>query len=734
MNDPVREFREALAGRGIVPPDDLIADGRIHRCDTEDRKGKSDASYLLHREGIPAGGFQNWRDGLGWQDWRVDTDRVPTPAEGTAHRARIESAQRQREVDQARRHEEVRRICALVWNQALPVDPEALHPYLIRKGVRSYGLQVTGNGRLLIPLYDSDGTLHSLQFINAEGNKRFKTSGRKHGCYFSIGQPKDVLCLAEGYATAASIHEATGHAVAVAFDAGNLLPVAQALREKMRKVKIILCADDDWKSEGNPGLTHATEAARAVGGLLAVPVFEGHRDPAWTDFNDLHQVQGLEAVARCIAAAGEPAKEEVPTGEENSPMDKSISRVNLIRGDTLQPEPIDWLWPGWLAAGKLHILAGEPGTGKTSIAMALAASITSGGRWPDGIHARRGRVAIWSGEDDPTDTLVPRLMASGADMSRVHFIGSVISLDGKRPFDPARDVEPLKRELLELGNVRLLIVDPIVSAITGDSHKNAEVRRGLQPLVDLAALMRCAILGITHFSKGTAGRDPAERVTGSLAFGALARVVLVAAKSKEESGDGRMVRILCRAKSNIGPDEDGFEYDLQQPELKAYPGIFASHVLWGNPVEGTARELLAEAEDTGDGEGGVLGDAKRFLTDLLVDGPMSTKDIQVEAKEACISWRTVERAKSALGIKSEKSDFSKGWRWLFPNHQSTNTVSVGGLREMETKTAKDHEERQQKKMADFRKFGGLWDEVTNTASIGGLDGLRISDEEIEVTV
>ena len=112
-------------------------------------------------------------------------------------------------------------------------------------------------------------------------------------------------------------------------------------------------------------------------------------------------------------------------------------------------------------------------------------------------------------------------------------------------------MEALRRKLVEIGDVRLLIVDPIVSAITGDSHKNAEVRRGLQPLADLAASTRCALLGITHFSKGTAGRDPVERLTGSLAFGALARVVLVAAKHQEEGEDGRTVRLFLRAKSNI---------------------------------------------------------------------------------------------------------------------------------------------------------------------------------------
>jgi putative DNA primase/helicase len=427
------------------------------------------------------------------------------------------------------------------------------------------------------------------------------------------------------------------------------------------------------------------------------------RGQAFLDARAAQMRAGAGPVSRAVEGVSEPPRGGTNPGAQTVPVSDSASRVSLIRGDSLEPEPIDWLWPGWLAAGKLHVLAGVPGVGKSTLAMALAASVTTGGRWPDGAHAGMGRVAIWSGEDDPTDTLVPRLMASGADMSRIHFIGSVLSLDGKRPFDPARDVEPLKRELLELGDVRLLIVDPIVSAITGDSHKNAEVRRGLQPLVDLAALMRCALLGITHFSKGTAGRDPAERVTGSLAFGALARVVLVAAKHKEEGEDGRTTRILCRAKSNIGPDDGGFEYDLQQSELKAHPGIFASYVLWGNPVEGTARELLAEAEDLGDGEGRSLGDAKRFLADLLSDGPMSRKAIQADADGAGYAWATIRRAKDALGVDAVKEGgyFGKGrqqWLWRLPPES--------------LKVLKNPEDAQQKKVSTFSKFEHLQQKST----------------------
>ena len=181
MSDPLQQFREALAGRGIVPPDELIADGQIHRCDVKDKKGKKGASYLLHLDGIPAGGFVNFADGMDWQNWRADVGRTLTSAEEAAHRAKIEAAQREREEEEAKRHEEAQKVCVIVWNQAIPCGAKNRHPYLLTKGVQAHGLKETKDGRLLIPLR-ADGKLHSLQFIDADGNKRFKTGGRKHGC------------------------------------------------------------------------------------------------------------------------------------------------------------------------------------------------------------------------------------------------------------------------------------------------------------------------------------------------------------------------------------------------------------------------------------------------------------------------------------------------------------------------------------------------------------------------
>ncbi len=307
MPDPVDQFRAALAGRGILPKGgEVIADGRVHRCDAEGRGGKGDAAYLLHLDGIPAGGFENWRDGFGWQNWRADIERPLSPAEEAAHRAKLENSRRERELEEAKRKATARKRALSVFEDAALCDS---HQYTTRKGIQTHGARLQGD-RLVLPLRDAGGTIQSLQFIGADGDKKFLTGGQVRGCYFDIGQPDGVLCIAEGFATGASIHEATGHAVVVAFDAGNLAAVAKALRKKHPDLRLIVCADDDYLTAGNPGVSKATDAALSTGALLAVPDFGAARPERATDFNDLHLWAGLDAVRRCIEDARNPGQPE----------------------------------------------------------------------------------------------------------------------------------------------------------------------------------------------------------------------------------------------------------------------------------------------------------------------------------------------------------------------------------------------------------------------------------------
>ena len=356
--------------------------------------------------------------------------------------------------------------------------------------------------------------------------------------------------------------------------------------------------------------------------------------------------------------------------------------VALRCASQIEMEPVSWLWSGWLAAGKLHMLGGVPGTGKTTIALAIAAVVSRGGTWPDGAPFKApGHVIVWSGEDDAADTLVPRLSAMNADLGRVHIVSDVTDPDGKRPFDPAHDMPALISKAREVGDVRLLIVDPVVMTVAGDSHKNSEVRRGLSPLVTFAQELRAAVLGITHFSKGTSGKEPLDRVTGSLAFGAAPRLVFAASKKKDENGEETDARVFVRVKSNIGPDGGALTYTLNTVDLPQ--GITTSQVSWGGKVEGSARDILADAEQSQEESAGRTerDEAADFLRSVLADKPVKASQVLREAREAGHSERTIRRAKDELDIKAVKEGMDGGWVWQLPKMATTSytkTVAAFG--------------------------------------------------------
>jgi putative DNA primase/helicase len=353
-----------------------------------------------------------------------------------------------------------------------------------------------------------------------------------------------------------------------------------------------------------------------------------------------------------------PVKGPKPLNGKARPAVPVEQSVILKSAADYTPEPIDWLWRDWLAKGKLHLLAGAPGTGKTTIGIALAAAITSGGIWPDGAPVDAGDVLIWSGEDGISDTLLPRFLAAGGNKDRLHFVAGREENGETRSFDPSTDMSKLYDASKALPAIKLLLLDPVVAAVAADSHKNTEVRRGLQPVVDLAERLQCAVLGITHLSKNTSGREPLERIAGSIAFGAVARVALATVRPADQDAPRRLVR----AKSNIGPDSGGFEYTLFSAPVPGF-GFNSQTVEWGQMLEGTARELMAVEQPDNEGE---REDAEAFLLDTLRDGPAPTRDIRAAATAHGHGWRTVNRAKQDLGVKAVKLGMKDGWAWQLP--------------------------------------------------------------------
>jgi putative DNA primase/helicase len=383
-----------------------------------------------------------------------------------------------------------------------------------------------------------------------------------------------------------------------------------------------------------------------------------------SDYTDIERLAEIQRLEKQIAEV-QKRKRELMNGD---PPPESPASFSIVKGSDIDPIAIRWIWPGWLAEGKLEILAGAVVAGKTTIAVTLAATITCRGAWPDGSQAASGDVLIWSGEDDPRDTLLPRFLAAGGNREQFHFVDGIIIGGKKRPFNPATDMEQLATAALAIPNLKMVIVDPVVLMVAGDSHKNTEVRRSLQPLADLAATMSCVALGVTHLTKGTAGRDPVERVTGSLAFTAGPRLVLVAARPLDPEQNRRLVRI----KSNIGLDGDGFQYSLVQEPLIGWDGLGAQRVLWGEALSGSARELLKDIELPKDEAPAMLkrDTAAKFLRDILVNGPMPVKWIKTAATQAGIAWRTVQRARDDLCvIASRVGGFaSEGeWQWQLPD-------------------------------------------------------------------
>jgi putative DNA primase/helicase len=327
------------------------------------------------------------------------------------------------------------------------------------------------------------------------------------------------------------------------------------------------------------------------------------------------------------------------------------------------PQQVEWLWSGRVALGKLTLIAGEVGLGKSQLSIAMAAAVTTGGEWPCGEgRAPEGNVIILSSEDGAADTVVPRLMAAGADRERVELVSTVSDEQSRRSFDLSADLALLDQKISEIGDVKLIIIDPISSYLGPkvDSHVNAAVRGVLEPVSEMAARLRIAIVAITHPPKGT-GTTAINRFIGSIAFVAAARAAFMVTRDAEDE----IRRLFLPVKNNLAPLGKGLAFRLEQ-RLVA-DGIVGSSVAWETEtVTITADQALQAADDWGGG-GGAGADAEEFLREALAGGAVAVIDLKADAKEAGLSWATIRRAKDRLGVVAKRESHGRDgagrWTW-----------------------------------------------------------------------
>ena len=407
MITAIEQFRSAIINAGLTPPEHIVADGVLHRFGTNGKADDKSGWYCLHGDGMPAGGYGCWRSDISGT-WNAGSDSEYSQAEKAEHAARMRDIKVAREAEDSARKSEAKKRAGDIWSAARPAPDD--HAYLKAKNVKAHGLRVS-DGRLIVPLCDASGEIKSLQIITADGAKKFLPGGHVSGSFYLIGEPRDTILLSEGFATGATLHEATGHAVVVAFNAGNLEPVARAIRQKYPKARLTICADDDNATPGNPGLSKARAAAAAVGAAIAVPDFGPDRPDAMTDFNDLHRLHGLDAVREQIARASKERRND------------RLLWLADIRPQLSAP----WTVSRVLPRTGLALIFGESGSGKTYLATDVALHVAAGMPWcgravhggtviyvaSESPSSVQNRVSLWARERGRADipfAVVPRVV------------------------------------------------------------------------------------------------------------------------------------------------------------------------------------------------------------------------------------------------------------------------------------------------------------------------------------
>ena len=359
------------------------------------------------------------------------------------------------------------------------------------------------------------------------------------------------------------------------------------------------------------------------------------------------------------------------------PVDYDRRRLYMRTASEIAVEPVAWLWPARIALGKLTLIAGEPGLGKSQLCAALAAAVSAGARWPQSeARAPAGSVVIFSAEDDASDTIVPRLAAAGAELARIDIVTAVTG-DGNAPrraFSLQRDLDLLEAAIADAGDTRLVIIDPLASYLGRriDAHSNSDVRGVLEPLAELAARYRVAVVAITHLSKG-GGKPAMDRFIGSIAFVAAARAAYLVTRDPADAAR----RLFVPVKNNLAPLDTGLAFAIEP--CAACDGVAATRIAWdGAPVTQSADDILAALAGAVDMP--ARAEAEDFLRRFLAEGARAAGEIERQARAAGIAWRTIKRAKTALAITTERrAGAERGdpprWFWEMPKRRAAKVAA-----------------------------------------------------------
>lgn len=368
VDPPDVQLINAIDMAGLVPPKSVVFDGKIHRFSASGKAGDDTGWYVAFSDGIHAGRFGCWRNGPEHdQTWRADVGRTLTAAEEMAIIRRMQEAKAARDAELSRKREIAADTVAEIWASAGAASPD--HPYLKRKGIQPHGARITGDGRLIVPLVDVEGNIHSLQYIDHNGGKLYHPGASTGGKFWTIGaHSHGPIYIAEGFATAATIHETSGAQVYVGYSASGLVSAAEAARQAYGiAAELVVVADNDAHGVGQK---YAEQAAAKHGCRIVIPPIPG-------DAND-YAISGGDLIALL-----------------SPPQTAWLEPLDAVRK---RRTPVKWLVKGWMPESALVMIHGPSGGGKTFFVLDMALTIAAGNTDWRGCKVNPGSVVYLAGE------------------------------------------------------------------------------------------------------------------------------------------------------------------------------------------------------------------------------------------------------------------------------------------------------------------------------------------------